>query len=667
MVLCINIRIIKGIFILGERNNMIKDYIAAKKIGQKEYKAAVSKGKSPYLPVLDNILKHVETTNERRVGLFEIPLEYIVGTKTHERTESFSLNFMPILEDNTEFAYKWSALYDSQLEEGIRDPIKVYEFMNQFYVQEGNKRVSVSRYVGANSIVGEVYRIMPVKNDEKQNKIYYEFLEFFNVVPIYLLTFSEEGSYKKLADVVGKDLETPWDDKVIELLKASYAVFEKAYKAQGGENLDCTVGDAYLVYLTFYSMDSLINDSQSLTSQRITKLWKEFKTQTNEHVTLVKTPDEIKDNNNFIKNVITNFIPDYTPSHPLKIAFLYDKNSSESAWTYGHELGRNHIENVFGELVETRKIDNLSDYDSLKEAIDKAVDDGVEMFFTVSPAMMEGTVKAAVHFPKVKFLNCSINLNYNAVRTYYGRMYEAKFIMGALAATRTMDGRIGYVADYPIFGTMANINAFAIGAAMVDPDVKIHLKWSSEAGRDWQKEFEDEGISVISGPDWIKPSNASRQYGVYKKLGDGTIKNLAAPLWNWGKYYEQIVKTVLNGSWDAKGLVRSDRALNYWWGMSAGVIDVILSDDVPYYCEKLVGILKDGIIRESLKPFAGELHSQDKVIQEKGSEELASEDIIDMNWLNDNVIGNIPKKNAIVEDAGDTLKMSAVDTVNKED
>lgn len=646
---------------------MIKDYVLAKKIGQKEYKAAVSKGKSPYLPVLDNILKHVETTNERRVGLFEIPLEYIVGTKTHERTESFSLNFMPILEENTEFAYKWSALYDSQLEEGIRDPIKVYEFMNQFYVQEGNKRVSVSRYVGANSIVGEVYRIMPIKNDEKQNKIYYEFLEFFKVVPIYLLTFSEEGSYQKLADVVGKDLETPWDDKVIELLKASYAVFEKAYKAQGGDNLDCTVGDAYLVYITFYSMDSLINDSQSLTSQRITKLWKEFKTQTNEHVTLVKTPDEIKDNNNFIKNVITNFIPDYTPSHPLKIAFLYDKNSSESAWTYGHELGRNHIENVFGELVETRKIDNLSDYDSLKDAIDEAVDDGVEMFFTVSPAMMEGTVKAAVHFPKVKFLNCSINLNYNAVRTYYGRMYEAKFIMGALAATRTMDGRIGYVADYPIFGTMANINAFAIGAAMVDPDVKIYLKWSSEAGRDWQKEFEDEGISVISGPDWIKPSNASRQYGVYKKLGDGTIKNLAAPLWNWGKYYEQIVKTVLNGSWDAKGLVRSDRALNYWWGMSAGVIDVILSDDVPYYCEKLVGILKDSIIRESLKPFAGELHSQDKVIQEKGSDELASEDIIDMNWLNDNVIGNIPKKKSIVEEAGDTLKMSAVDTVNKED
>ena len=70
MVLYINIRIIKGIFILGERNNMIKDYIAAKKIGQKEYKAAVSKGKSPYLPVLDNILKHVETTNERKSRTF---------------------------------------------------------------------------------------------------------------------------------------------------------------------------------------------------------------------------------------------------------------------------------------------------------------------------------------------------------------------------------------------------------------------------------------------------------------------------------------------------------------------------------------------------------------------------------------------------------------------
>ena len=45
---------------------------------------------------------------------------------------------MPTLDDDTEFAAKWSRLYDAQIEEGIREPIQVYEYMHAFYVKEGN-------------------------------------------------------------------------------------------------------------------------------------------------------------------------------------------------------------------------------------------------------------------------------------------------------------------------------------------------------------------------------------------------------------------------------------------------------------------------------------------------------------------------------------------------
>ena len=39
---------------------------------------------------------------------------------------------------------------------------------------------------------------------------------------------------------------------------------------------------------------------------------------------------------------------------------------------------------------------------------------------------------------------------------------------------------LGYVGDYPIFGQIAGINAFALGAQMVDPKARVLLVWSSK-------------------------------------------------------------------------------------------------------------------------------------------------------------------------------------------
>ena len=63
---------------------------------------------------------------------------------------------MPLLDWGTEFSAKWASLSDSQDNEGFRDPIKVYEFMNKIYVLEGNKRVSVLKYFNAVTVNAEV-------------------------------------------------------------------------------------------------------------------------------------------------------------------------------------------------------------------------------------------------------------------------------------------------------------------------------------------------------------------------------------------------------------------------------------------------------------------------------------------------------------------------------
>ena len=66
------------------------------------------------------------------LGLVDIPAESIVGTKTSGRHTAFAANFMPLLDDDTEFAVKWSNLCDAHLEEGIHTPSIAYEYLNRF-------------------------------------------------------------------------------------------------------------------------------------------------------------------------------------------------------------------------------------------------------------------------------------------------------------------------------------------------------------------------------------------------------------------------------------------------------------------------------------------------------------------------------------------------------
>ena len=152
----------------------VQDYMSASKIGKREYHACVNAGRYPYLPVLENIVDESQIDSEVSLGIDQIPLRLVVGTCNAGRTNAFADNFMPILDWGTEFSAKWASLSDSQMNEGIRDPIKVYEYMNKFYVLEGNKRVSVLKYFGADSVPAMVTRKIPIRNDSIENKVYYK-------------------------------------------------------------------------------------------------------------------------------------------------------------------------------------------------------------------------------------------------------------------------------------------------------------------------------------------------------------------------------------------------------------------------------------------------------------------------------------------------------------
>jgi basic membrane lipoprotein Med (substrate-binding protein (PBP1-ABC) superfamily) len=646
---------------------MSEDYNKAKRIGEKQWNKAAAEGKDPALPSLDVLVPEMLQLNEVPIGLVEIPIDMIAGTRTRGRTSAFSADYYPILSEKSEFAMKWSNLVRAQLTEGIRDAIKVYEYMQRFYVEEGNKRVSVLKYLGVPVVLGDVIRLEPLPADTKEYRIYKEFEQFYAVAPFYELSFSEEGRYARLASYMDQNLEETWPAEILETVRSAYQYFKAIYLEKGGARLPITVGDAFLVYLSIYSADSLLSESRQVLARRVEHIWNEFLvTTTADNIALVETPEEAEKpkKENLLLSIggILKKAPLYTAEHPLRAAFIYEKTPENSRWTYGHELGRNQLEQAFGGIVKTSRYENCSDDESFVKAVEEAKAHEDEMVFTISPSQMRATLREAVAHPEMRFLNCSVNLSHSAVRTYYGRMYEAKFLLGALAASVADNHKIGYRATSPIYGTIANINAFAIGAAIVDPLARIYLSWISKEDEDWRQWMREEGVRVQSGPDLIKPEEPGREYGLYQVDEGGNVFNLAMPVWDWGRYYELIIGTVINGAFDERrGPARKDQALNYWYGMSSGVIDVILSDKISYYSRKLVTILKKAVIADTLSPFDGELRSQEEIVKAADSPRLSNRHIITMDYLNDNVIGSIPKIEEITDEkAKETVKVSGV-------
>lgn len=616
---------------------MAEYYKDALRLGQKEYKAAVAKGESGSLPALDDILADKKTAGTVELGLVQIPADRIAGTKSPGRVAAFAPNFMPVMEENTEFAQKWKALCDAHLTEGIRDPVKAYEYKNRFYIEEGNKRVSVLKFFGAYNIPGKVTRILPERNGDEDVEIYYEFIDFYQYSKVNFIEFSKKGSYLALQKALGKEPDELWTEEEQKEFSAAYYYFLKAYSASGGAKLQSTAGDAMLSYIQVYGYEDLIVTDPADIKKNLSKIWEEVALKQEEAPIELKLDPPVEKKPTVLQSLISPI-----SQSELIVAFIYDGNPLSSGWVHDHEEGRLHIQEVFGEKIHTVAYPDAMENDPL-EAIEEAIADGAKLIFTTSPRLLQASLRAAVDHPDIVIMNCSLGSSHRYIRTYYTRMYEVKFILGALAGTLTESGKLGYVCDYPIYGQIAGINAFALGAQMTCPKAQVYLEWSGIKGaEEAAQSLREQGIRIISSQDTARFLKDDRlSFGLSYVSGDEK-RLLANPVWKWGAYYEEILHRYLDKSMQEE-YDKSNKALNYYWGMSAGVADVMYSDELKTSSKHFADLLKDSIIRNICTPFRTPLVTQSGEVIGEGEQSLTLEQVISMDYLVENVVGDIPQ------------------------
>lgn len=604
-------------------------YIRAMHLGQKECRDLAAAGADPNPKVLEEVLPDLSRHAIQTLPAREIPAERIIGTRDAGRVLAFSASFYPLLDPDTEFATKWMRLLEAHLSDtGIRDPIECYEYLGNFYVQEGNKRVSVLKAFGAVQIPGIVKRVLPLSWDTPRAQAYAEFLDFYKATELYDVQFKKPGSYAKLLEALGKRPGEEWTEDERKDFASGFhhlkeAVLSMGKAAQGPDQI-VTPEDALLIWLQVYPIKQLKELSPKELKTALTGLWEDVQASST-GTPAVKSEPETEQ-----KSLLDILIPT-APKH-IDIALVHMRDPQTSDWTEGHSAGAAYLAEVLGEQITVRNYYHADTPEEAEDLLEQAAEEGAELIFSTSPPLLRPTLKAALRYPKVRFLNCSTGTNLSSVRSYYCRSYEGKFITGMIAGAMANDDRIGYVAGYPILGVPAAVNAFALGARMTNPRAKILLEWSCMK-EDPVQSLLERGLRVISARD-IPLSDPrymeKSQYGVSLIDEEGRRISLASSCWEWGKLYEAVARSILSGNWTQK---KKPEAINYWWGMASGAIDVHITEQVPKgvrtLAESIMRQIKEGV----LDPFDGK---------------YSALELLEMDWLSDPIEGHIPEYEEIL-------------------
>ena len=622
-------------------------YSKARREGLRVYQAAIQANTDPYLPVLEEKEPNLASLSRLSLGIMPIPLDRVIGSVSRGRSYAFAEGFLPILEAGSEFAAKWERLCESVEQSGVNQPVTVLEYLGNYYAIEGNKRISVMKYLNARDIEADVTRVYPPLSDDPEIVSYYEYCDFTKETGLYSLFCSRPGSYRKLLSLPGVRAGDKWtEDEVLSLRKLYHYFSENYLTAMKGKPVQ-PCGDAFLIYLTAFGYLDVKDDDMAKTAERIRLMSKEFELREG-RVNLVMEQVQPAGPVPLISAL-------FRPSK-IKAAFLFNRSIEDSAWNYWHNLGRLEAEEKLGDKLETAACIVPSRADC-EEEIRRLIKEGYNAIFATSPVMLNSTIEAALEHPEVRFLCCSLLSNYTNIRTYYIRFYEAKFLLGLAAGILSDNGKIGYIADFPIYGTPAAANAFALGARMVNPQARVYLNWFSASWFNAESPFEDPEIRVICNRDITAPNHEARDYGLYLRENDEII-NMATLVPRWGLFYRMMLEQMLNGTFAQSG--SKDNVTNYWWGLGSSILDVAFSSRFDPYAARTIHHFREQIRDGSFSPFEGELRDQDGVLRCDADRRLTPAEILCMDYLADNIVGTLPVMDELIESARPLVRLQGI-------
>jgi basic membrane protein A and related proteins len=356
------------------------------------------------------------------------------------------------------------------------------------------------------------------------------------------------------------------------------------------------------------------------------------------------TNDQKDDSNKETASVESN--PEEADSKDeLVVAFIYDGEIGDGGYTQAHDDARLMVEEVEG--VSTLYIESVSeDTAQVQKVCEDFIAQGAKVIFGTSFGFQDGMLASAQRHPEVVYEHFSGYYSADNYGTYFGKIYQMRYLAGIVAGMQTETNKIGYVAAFAIPEVIRGIDAFALGVKSVNKDATVEVNWTS-TWNDAAKEKDaavalvDKKCDVIAQhQNTTGAQSAAEEAGVWgigynKDMSYAAPKaTLTAPIWNTGEYAVKVIEEVLAGTW---------KAASYFGPASDEVVDLSpLTENVKEGIAEVVEAKKAEILANGNDDgiFVGPLSDNEGNLVVEEGKVMNDEELLSMMWLVDNVIGS---------------------------
>jgi len=196
---------------------------------------------------------------------------------------------------------------------------------------------------------------------------------------------------------------------------------------------------------------------------------------------------------------------------------------------------------------------------------------------------MDPMERAAKKSPNTIFMHATgYKGNDKNMDNYVCHSFQARYLTGIAAGMLTKNGKIGVVGSHPIPEIIRNINAIALGAQTVRPDIKVSIVWINswfdppkdmdaakallDAGNDILYTTTDSpSVVTLAQTAWKQQGKEVWSMGNDAPMGsNGPDRYATGMMFNWNVLYKHIVDQL------AEGKLKMNQRWN--WGLKENCV-----------------------------------------------------------------------------------------------
>ncbi len=245
------------------------------------------------------------------------------------------------------------------------------------------------------------------------------------------------------------------------------------------------------------------------------------------------------------------------------VGFIYVGPHDDFGYNQAHAQGAAAVKKMAG--VKVLEEENVPEDVAVEKSMESMIQqDGAKLLFPTSFGYFDPHIlKIAPKYADVRFEHAAglwtDKLPKN-IGSYFGYIFEAQFINGIVAGHTSKSGKLGFVAAKPIPQVLQNINAFTLGAKLVNPKATTQVIFTG----DWSmpvKEAEacnsmiDQGVDTVTmHVDSPKVVTQTAEKRGAMTCGYHCSQAALAPAgyltgaeWNWTDLYPKFVTMAMKG------------------------------------------------------------------------------------------------------------------------